>query len=1021
MLTGFVDYCRGRYIVGWAVPDVRDGHCRITVADSTGRIIAGAIASEPRRDLSVVAGGRTDFAFRVGVPLTDAPGPVRVLADGVELANSPVFLDEDHFDAELAIEQGIVTGWVANRRLLPIAQPIEIFDQDGKLVLTLAAEQDPADSDPLFRPGRFTALLPDSCFGRAELCLTAKLGKAVVARAFGYCRLEGYLDTVTDSDCDGWLFSPDAPERTFEVAVYRAGVLAGSGRTALYRDDVSRRYPGADDCGFSFALTPDRDPPTGLTHTSIRLLNATHELFGGPFLVGSRARAALDAYGAISAVTAGDSGAAILRDGFARWMASLRDESPDIRLPTRALPASPSSNRRLTIVIPVFGDVAATRACLDSVMRTRCPDTDAVVIVNDNPGDRTIAEVVDAHGHDPDVFVLRNDRNLGFIGSVNRAIGFLRLGDVLLLNADAELFPGAIDEMHRVLHGASDVGTVTAMSSNATLFTYPHPEIVRDTLDDIAWPDLAAVALRENAGKSVAIPTAHGFCMLIRRAVIAEIGSMDEAFGRGFGEENDYSIRSADRGWRHVLAGGALVRHDEAASFGSEKPALLAANLALLSDRYPEYEERIRHFARTDPVRTLRWPLDLHRLRRFHDSGGKLELVVANALEGGAVKAAADIAVITRTPDIHALRLTATMDGRMTLALDGLRLRSVFQLDEAPALFAMLAELKLERVVVHQLLGFSQGFVRALKTFITDRPSIFHVHDYYYACPRVTLIDASGAFCDGAPPDRCVRCIALDGAHTAHRMEELSPADHRKLFQDVLTVATRVIAPSSDTAERLARLIPGSRPVAVPHPQGDATFPIGLRRGSLTDICLLGAIGPHKGSDTLLALARHARLHDPTLRFHVVGYTNIDDALRAVGNVTISGEYEPDDLPAMVEATGARIALFLHGWPETFSYTLTEAASLGLIPVVPDIGAPAQRIRAAGLGVVFPFPIDVANVVEVLQGITDGTVPFAGNGARPLGFDTSESHDRLRSLYREGLSKTATPVASSRRRGTVTR
>ncbi len=191
--------------------------------------------------------------------------------------------------------------------------------------------------------------------------------------------------------------------------------------------------------------------------------------------------------------------------------------------------------------------------------------------------------------------------------------------------------------------------------------------------------------------------------------------------------------------------------------------------------------------------------------------------------------------------------------------------------------------------------------------------------------------------------------------HPADRLMGMTPTDHRQLFHDVLAAAGHVIAPSEDMARRLAGLVPGVRPVAVPHPQTGMVFPIGVRRGTATDICLLGAIGPHKGSATLLALARHARLNQPAFRFHVIGHTDIDDALLATGNVTISGAYQPDDLPGLIEATGARIALFLHMWPETFSYTLTEAVGLGLIPVVPDIGAPADRVREAGFGVVCGF------------------------------------------------------------------
>ena len=87
-------------------------------------------------------------------------------------------------------------------------------------------------------------------------------------------------------------------------------------------------------------------------------------------------------------------------------------------------------------------------------------------------------------------------------------------------------------------------------------------------------------------------------------------------------------------------------------------------------------------------------------------------------------------------------------------------------------------------------------------------------------------------------------------------------------------------------------------------------------------------------------------------------------------NVTLSGEYVPSELPRRLAEVGGRIALFLHGWAETFSYTLTEAVSAGLLPLVPDLGAPAERVREAGFGEVFPFPINSREVLAKIDAIS---------------------------------------------------
>jgi GT2 family glycosyltransferase len=1013
--TGQIDHCHGRYAFGWAIPTDRATRCRITAVDTQGEVIAKTTADQPRADLISIGGGACDFGFQLAIPFTDDTGPLRIRADGEDLAGSPLSMGPEVHDGVLTIAGGRVTGWVTNRHTVLVTQDIVLTDQDGQVVMTITPSIGEDAGDPLSRPCRFDAPLPPHVFGRNEICLSARVGESPepFAQAFGPVRLEGFLDSLSETEASGWLFSPDAPHRRFTVVAFRDGRPVGSAVTRLNRGDVAGRFPEAEACGFDLALKPQPDPRGRLTHLSLRLLGSERDLFGGPFLIGPAATGIKQAQDALADDRLAPGARATLLDAFAAWAAHARGGG-DLRLKARRLSRSEPEVRRLAIVIPVYADETATEICINAVLRCRNAATDTVVIVNDNPANGSMAELVDGFAHHPNLFVLRNASNQGFVVAANRGIDFLSSGDVLLLNADTEVFPGAFDEMHRVLHADPRIGSVTALSNNATLFSYPHPTLIRDELADIDWTELAEVALRDNAGQSVPIPTGHGFCMLIRRAVIEEIGLFDKAFGRGYAEENDFSLRAADRGWRHVAAGGVLVRHAEARSFGAEKAALVTRNLDLLAQRFPEYQSRIARFAATDPIRRLRWPLDLHRLRTF--AGQRpFWLVVDNWLDGGTARATADIGAVVQPPATPALRLTCQQDGHIILTMDGLALRVVFAAKEGEALFALLNQLPIERVIVHHLLGFTQDTIEPLRRFLGSRDSTFHVHDFYCACPRVTLIDASGAFCGGAAADHCDRCLAMGGAHHAHGLGEIPIAEHRALFHSVLAESDHVVAPSRDAAARLAALLPGIEPVAVPHPQTGTTFPIGVRRGSPTDVCLLGAIGPHKGSYTLLALARHAALTHPDVRFHVIGFTNIDDELEAIGNVSITGRYNPEDLPALVDRAGARIALFLHGWPETFSYTLTEAVSMGLIPVVPDIGAPAERVREAGFGVVVPFPLDVAAMMDTLVRIADGTTSFSRDGGLPLGFDSSASYDRMRAIYGRAAVAPTPRMARARR------
>jgi hypothetical protein len=83
--------------------------------------------------------------------------------------------------------------------------------------------------------------------------------------------------------------------------------------------------------------------------------------------------------------------------------------------------------------------------------------------------------------------------------------------------------------------------------------------------------------------------------MFVKRALIDRIGTMDaEAFPAGYGEENDFCQRAELAGYRNIVAGNVLVRHERSASFGDERRAALGVQgMAVLRQRYPNYESDV--------------------------------------------------------------------------------------------------------------------------------------------------------------------------------------------------------------------------------------------------------------------------------------------------------------------------------------------------------------------------------------------------------------------------------------------
>ena len=198
-----------------------------------------------------------------------------------------------------------------------------------------------------------------------------------------------------------------------------------------------------------------------------------------------------------------------------------------------------------------------------------------------------------------------NSTNLGFVRTMNQAVAEAveRGMDLLLLNSDTVVEPGALPEMAACLAADHMIGFVNPRSNNATIATLQ----VRVPAD--AAPAEYRAAARGLAGRLPRlsyIPTGVGFCLLIRWSILAELGGFDEAYGCGYNEENDLIMRAGRCGYRVVMANRAFVWHDGEKSFATSdinRAHWEPANRAILDSRYPEYGgHTLAHYYRPETI-----------------------------------------------------------------------------------------------------------------------------------------------------------------------------------------------------------------------------------------------------------------------------------------------------------------------------------------------------------------------------------------------------------------------------------
>src|SRR4029079_8304875 len=99
------------------------------------------------------------------------------------------------------------------------------------------------------------------------------------------------------------------------------------------------------------------------------------------------------------------------------------------------------------------------------------------------------------------------------------------------------------------------------------------------------------------------LPTGVGFCMLVRRRMLAAVGGLDEErFGLGYGEEVDLCLRGSAAGFVHLLADDTYVWHRGHGSFGGAHLARVRRAERGMQRLHSGYRRVIADFMRRDPL-----------------------------------------------------------------------------------------------------------------------------------------------------------------------------------------------------------------------------------------------------------------------------------------------------------------------------------------------------------------------------------------------------------------------------------
>jgi len=232
-----------------------------------------------------------------------------------------------------------------------------------------------------------------------------------------------------------------------------------------------------------------------------------------------------------------------------------------------------------SIIILTRNQLEYTKRCIESIERWTS-EPHEIIIVDNGSTDGTLAYLETLAAQNPRVQVVTNGENLGFAAGNNRGIAVAKGDYILLMNNDVVVTPGWLERMLACAARNPQIGIVGPVSNCVSGPQYvDQPLYNTDSLAGLERfsQEWAIKHYRE----VLPIWRIVGFCMLISRAVIDKIGGLDERFGQGNFEDDDFCIRAAIAGWKCAVARDSFVHHFGSRTFAGEKvdySGLLAKN-----------------------------------------------------------------------------------------------------------------------------------------------------------------------------------------------------------------------------------------------------------------------------------------------------------------------------------------------------------------------------------------------------------------------------------------------------------